>query len=41
MHGMICNLTIKILTGNDQFNKVELILTTGDFWGTLSNLGSS
>jgi hypothetical protein len=26
--------------GNDQFNKVELILATGDFCGTLSNLGS-
>jgi hypothetical protein len=31
MHGMICNLAIKILTGKDQINKVELILTTGDF----------
>jgi hypothetical protein len=27
--------------GDDQINKVELILTTGDFCGTLSNLGSS
>jgi hypothetical protein len=26
--------------GNDQFNKVELILTIGDFCGTLSDLGS-
>jgi hypothetical protein len=23
--------------GDDQFNKVGLILTTEDFWGTLSN----
>jgi hypothetical protein len=26
---------------NDQFNKVGLILSTKDFWGTLSKLGSS
>jgi hypothetical protein len=26
--------------GDDQFNKVGLILTIGDFWGILSNLGS-
>jgi hypothetical protein len=26
---------------NDQFNKVGLILSTEDFWGTLSKLGSS
>jgi hypothetical protein len=26
--------------GNDQINKVELIPTTGEFCGTLSNLGS-
>jgi hypothetical protein len=26
--------------GDDQFNMVELILTTGDFCGILSNLGS-
>jgi hypothetical protein len=25
--------------GDDQFNKVGLILTIGDFWGILSNLG--
>jgi hypothetical protein len=24
--------------GDDQFNKVGLILTIGDFWGVLSNL---
>jgi hypothetical protein len=29
------------LMGDDQFNKVELNLTTEDFCGTLSNLGSS
>jgi hypothetical protein len=40
MHGMICNLAIKI-DGDDQFNKVGLILTIGDFWGILSKLGSS
>jgi hypothetical protein len=27
--------------GDDQFNKVELNLTTEDFCGTLSKLGSS
>jgi hypothetical protein len=27
--------------GDDQFNKVGLILTTEDVWGTLSKLGSS
>jgi hypothetical protein len=27
--------------GNDQFNKVGLILSTEDFLGTLSKLGSS
>jgi hypothetical protein len=27
--------------GGDQFNMVELILTTEDFCGTLSKLGSS
>jgi hypothetical protein len=26
--------------GGDQFNKVGLILSTEDFWGTLSKLGS-
>jgi hypothetical protein len=26
---------------NDQINKVELILTTEDLWGTLSKLGWS
>jgi hypothetical protein len=26
---------------NDQINKVEINLTTGDFCGTLSKLGSS
>jgi hypothetical protein len=26
--------------GNDQINKVEVILTTGEFFGTLGNLGS-
>jgi hypothetical protein len=25
--------------GNDQIDKVELILTTGEFCGTLGNLG--
>jgi hypothetical protein len=25
--------------GDDQFNKVGLSLTIGDFWGILSNLG--
>jgi hypothetical protein len=27
--------------GDDQFNKTGLFLTTEDFWGTLSKLGSS
>jgi hypothetical protein len=30
-----------MLMVNDQINKVQLNLTTGDFCGTLSKLGSS
>ena len=39
MHGMVCNLQLRF-DGGDQFNKVGLILTIGDFLGILSNLGS-
>jgi hypothetical protein len=40
-YAMTCNLAMIIVWWNDQVNKVELNLTTGNSSGTLSHLGSS